>query len=182
MTLAPLGSFALKGRAETVAAYRVVSLERPAGAPATAFVGRDDELRRLMAVYDARRRGAAGAPRRAPRLARARQVAPDRRVRAPPRRRGRRSSPRTATPPAAPPSRRSPRRCARSSASTTAAAATPCARRSTRRCRGDDAERARIAAGVARAARRLAGVARGDVLRRAPLPRRARRTRGRSCW
>src|SRR5438552_1655640 len=52
VTLAPLGALALKGRAETVAAYRVVSLERPAGASATAFVGRDDELRRITAVYD----------------------------------------------------------------------------------------------------------------------------------
>ncbi len=53
VTLEPFGSLALKGRSETVAAYRVVSLERPAGAPALAFVGRDDELRRLMVVYDA---------------------------------------------------------------------------------------------------------------------------------
>src|SRR5206468_2873703 len=53
VTLAPLGALALKGRAETVAAYRVVSLERPAGASAAAFVGRDDELRRIAAVYDA---------------------------------------------------------------------------------------------------------------------------------
>src|SRR5947207_1986788 len=53
VTLAPLGARALKGRAETVAAYRVVSLERPAGTSATVFVGRDDELRRLAAVYDA---------------------------------------------------------------------------------------------------------------------------------
>src|SRR6266436_1184797 len=53
VTLAPFGVFSLKGRSETVAAYRVVSLERPAGAPATAFVGREDELRRIMAVYDA---------------------------------------------------------------------------------------------------------------------------------
>ena len=53
VTLAPFGDLALKGRSETVAAYRVVSLERPAGASATAFVGRDDELRRIMAVYDA---------------------------------------------------------------------------------------------------------------------------------
>ncbi len=52
VTLELFGSLALKGRAETVAAYRVVSLERPAGAPALAFVGRDDELRRLTAVYD----------------------------------------------------------------------------------------------------------------------------------
>src|SRR5882672_3536784 len=41
VTLAPLGTFALKGRAETVAAYRVVSLERPGGVAASAFVGRD---------------------------------------------------------------------------------------------------------------------------------------------
>jgi class 3 adenylate cyclase/tetratricopeptide (TPR) repeat protein len=60
VTLAPAGVFSLKGRAETVTAYRVVSLERPAGAAATAFVGRDDELRRITAVYDA-----AGAERRA---------------------------------------------------------------------------------------------------------------------
>ncbi|MBI1817965.1 MAG: AAA family ATPase [Deltaproteobacteria bacterium] len=53
VTLAPFGVLSLKGRAETVAAYRVVSLDRPAGAAATAFVGRDDELRRLVAVYDA---------------------------------------------------------------------------------------------------------------------------------
>jgi class 3 adenylate cyclase/tetratricopeptide (TPR) repeat protein len=53
VTLAHAGVFSLKGRAETVAAYRVVSLERPAGAAATAFVGRDDELRRMLAVYDA---------------------------------------------------------------------------------------------------------------------------------
>src|SRR5262245_60043397 len=53
VTLAPLGALALKGRAESVAAYRVVSLDRPAGASATVFVGRDDELRRITAVYDA---------------------------------------------------------------------------------------------------------------------------------
>src|SRR5213594_2113226 len=53
VTLAPFGDLTLKGRSETVAAYRVVSLDRPAGAPATAFVGRDDELRRITAVYDA---------------------------------------------------------------------------------------------------------------------------------
>jgi len=53
VTLAPFGVLSLKGRAETVAAYRVVSLERPAGAAATAFVGRDDELRRITTVYDA---------------------------------------------------------------------------------------------------------------------------------
>lgn len=63
VTLAPLGSFALKGRSETVAAWRLVSLDRPASARATAFVGRDDELRRLLAVYET----AVGAP--GPRLA-----------------------------------------------------------------------------------------------------------------
>lgn len=53
VTLELVGTLTLKGRAETVAAHRVVSLDRPAGAPALAFVGRDDELRRLTAVYDA---------------------------------------------------------------------------------------------------------------------------------
>ena len=53
VTLVQVGSFALKGRAEPVAAYRVVSLERPPGAAALPFVGREDELRRLQAVYDA---------------------------------------------------------------------------------------------------------------------------------
>src|SRR5262245_31411505 len=55
VTLAPLGPLTLRGRAETVSAYRVVSLERPGGASAVAFVGREDELRRLAAVYDAAR-------------------------------------------------------------------------------------------------------------------------------
>src|SRR5262245_31383353 len=53
VTLERLGSFALKGRAEPVTAWRVVSLEAPAGAAAPPFGGRDDELRRLAAVYDA---------------------------------------------------------------------------------------------------------------------------------
>jgi class 3 adenylate cyclase len=53
VTLEPFGVLALKGRSETVTAYRVVSLERPAGVSATPFVGRDGELRRLIAVYDA---------------------------------------------------------------------------------------------------------------------------------
>ncbi len=53
ITLAPIGALALKGRSEAVAAYRVVSLDRPAGASATPFVGREGELRRLRAVYDA---------------------------------------------------------------------------------------------------------------------------------
>ncbi len=52
VTLELLGSFALKGRSEAVRAYRVVSLERPAGAATAAFVGRDDELARLAAVYE----------------------------------------------------------------------------------------------------------------------------------
>ncbi|MEO8604768.1 MAG: adenylate/guanylate cyclase domain-containing protein, partial [bacterium] len=53
VTLEPLGSFALKGRADAVKAYRVVSLERPAGVAAAAFVGRDEELARITAVYEA---------------------------------------------------------------------------------------------------------------------------------
>jgi class 3 adenylate cyclase len=53
VTVAPFGTFALRGRSEPVAAYRVVSLERPAGAAASVFVGRDEELGRLLAVYDA---------------------------------------------------------------------------------------------------------------------------------
>src|SRR5262249_6867418 len=55
VTLAPLGPLTLRGRAETMSAYGVVSLERPGGASAVAFVGREDELRRLAAVYDAAR-------------------------------------------------------------------------------------------------------------------------------
>ncbi|HVM96458.1 MAG TPA: adenylate/guanylate cyclase domain-containing protein, partial [Candidatus Acidoferrales bacterium] len=51
-TLAPFGLLALKGRSEKVAAYRVVSLDRPVGAAATPFVGRDGELRRMMAVHN----------------------------------------------------------------------------------------------------------------------------------
>ncbi len=53
VTLEPIGVFALKGRAEGVAAYRVVSLDRPAGAAAAPFVGRDEELRRITSLYDA---------------------------------------------------------------------------------------------------------------------------------
>ena len=53
VTLEPFGVLSLKGRAGTVAAYRVVSLDRPTGPSATPFVGRDDEIRRIMAVYDA---------------------------------------------------------------------------------------------------------------------------------
>jgi class 3 adenylate cyclase/ketosteroid isomerase-like protein len=53
VTLEPVGVFALKGRAEPVAAYRVVSLERPERAAAAAFVGRESELRRLRSVFDA---------------------------------------------------------------------------------------------------------------------------------
>src|SRR5262249_34866765 len=59
VTLTSLGSVALKGRAEQVAAYRVVSLERPGGASAVAFVGRHDELARLAAGYEAATRAPA---------------------------------------------------------------------------------------------------------------------------
>ncbi|MFN2426687.1 MAG: AAA family ATPase, partial [Candidatus Binatia bacterium] len=55
ITLEPLGLVALKGRGEAVKAYRVVSLQRPVGAKAAAFVGRDDEMARLAAVYQAAR-------------------------------------------------------------------------------------------------------------------------------
>jgi class 3 adenylate cyclase len=51
VTLERLGTFALKGRAEEVEAYRVVSLEPPA-APRAAFVGRAEELTRLGTVYE----------------------------------------------------------------------------------------------------------------------------------
>src|SRR5262249_17510717 len=51
VTLTSLGPVALKGRAEQVAAYRVESLERPGGASAVAFVGRQDELARLAAAF-----------------------------------------------------------------------------------------------------------------------------------
>jgi class 3 adenylate cyclase len=53
VTLAPLGSVALKGRAEAVAAHRLVSLEPPAGAAASPFVGREEELARLERVHAA---------------------------------------------------------------------------------------------------------------------------------
>src|SRR5262249_43353943 len=53
VTLEPLGALTLKGRTETVAAYRVASLERPAATVAAAFVGRDEELRRILAVHEA---------------------------------------------------------------------------------------------------------------------------------
>src|SRR5205085_9226326 len=53
VTLEPIGEIALKGRAETVAAFRVVSLDRPAGASSAPFVGREDELRRIAALYNA---------------------------------------------------------------------------------------------------------------------------------
>jgi class 3 adenylate cyclase/tetratricopeptide (TPR) repeat protein len=52
VTLQPSGELSLKGRSETVNAYRVLSLEAPAPTTATAFVGRDDELRRISAAYD----------------------------------------------------------------------------------------------------------------------------------
>jgi len=52
VTLVPLGSFTLKGRAEPVAAFRVESLDRPEGTATAAFVGRDDELARMTRVYD----------------------------------------------------------------------------------------------------------------------------------
>ena len=83
VTLAPVGVFSLKGRAEPVAAYRVLSLERPAGAAAVAFVGRADELRRIAAVVRRRHGRARDATGRDPRHARPRQVATAGRIRPP---------------------------------------------------------------------------------------------------
>lgn len=51
VTAEKLGSFALKGRAEEVEAYRVVSLDPPSAAVIATFVGRDDEIERVTAVY-----------------------------------------------------------------------------------------------------------------------------------
>ena len=51
VTLEPHGTLALKGRAESVEAHRVVSLERPAGGVATPFLGREDEVGRMLAVW-----------------------------------------------------------------------------------------------------------------------------------
>src|SRR5262245_49640078 len=51
ITLASCGTLALKGRAESVEAHRVVSLARPAGGITTPFVGREDEVGRLLAVW-----------------------------------------------------------------------------------------------------------------------------------
>lgn len=51
VTLAAAGELALKGRADPVAAFRVVSLQAPSAAAATVFVGREHELNRLTAVY-----------------------------------------------------------------------------------------------------------------------------------
>jgi class 3 adenylate cyclase/ketosteroid isomerase-like protein/tetratricopeptide (TPR) repeat protein len=53
VTLEKLGSFGLKGRAEPVKAYRVASLERPAGTAATPFVGREEEIARIRRVFEA---------------------------------------------------------------------------------------------------------------------------------
>ncbi|MFI5315366.1 MAG: AAA family ATPase, partial [Myxococcota bacterium] len=53
VTLESLGRFAIRGRVEPVSAYRVVSLEPSESGQSTAFVGREDELRRLRAVFDA---------------------------------------------------------------------------------------------------------------------------------
>lgn len=59
VTLEPLGTFQLKGRTEAVAAFRVLSLDRPVGVFASSFVGRDTEITRLQAVFQS----AVAAPR-----------------------------------------------------------------------------------------------------------------------
>ncbi|HEY2775371.1 MAG TPA: adenylate/guanylate cyclase domain-containing protein [Candidatus Binatia bacterium] len=53
VTLEPLGSFTLRGRAEQVKAYRLVSLERPSRVATAAFVGRSMEMGRITAIFDA---------------------------------------------------------------------------------------------------------------------------------
>src|SRR2546426_4959778 len=53
VTLAPFGVFSLKGRSETVAAYRVVSLDRPAGAPPPPLPRRAGRAGRPLALSDA---------------------------------------------------------------------------------------------------------------------------------
>ena len=50
ITLEPHGLLALKGRAESVEAHRVVSLARPTGGVATPFLGREDEVGRMLAA------------------------------------------------------------------------------------------------------------------------------------
>ncbi len=52
ISLVPLGALALRGRAGAVSAYRVVSLDPPAGRETTPFVGRAAELQRLHAVVE----------------------------------------------------------------------------------------------------------------------------------
>ena len=141
--------FALKGRAEAVAAYRVESLERPAGAATAAFVGRDDEIARITAVYET----AVEKPATAlavlvgsPGLGKsrlidefARRLGERRHRRRGALRRGERRHLRAA--------RR--RRCASCSASRSARAPSRCARRSQPPRPATDAERARIAGGIA---------------------------------
>jgi class 3 adenylate cyclase/tetratricopeptide (TPR) repeat protein len=51
VTLQSIGALALKGRVEAVSAYRVVSMDPPPTARSTSFVGREDELSRLLARY-----------------------------------------------------------------------------------------------------------------------------------
>src|SRR5262249_45973125 len=58
VTLAPFGALSLKGRTEKVAASRAGPRERAARGRAVPLAGREDELRRLMAVCD----GALAAP------------------------------------------------------------------------------------------------------------------------
>ena len=150
VTLAPLGSVTLKGRAEAVAAYRLVSLEPPAGRGGRAVRRPRERAGAARGGVRRGRRDAGHAARRAARLAGSREVSLDRRARGAGTRTARRSSPRIATRPAVRRSRRSRRCCAASSASTTALPAMRCARRSSAAlAAGDEGERARIAGGIA---------------------------------
>ena len=82
VTLEAAGEFSLKGRTGAVAAHRVVSLESPTIAAATPFVGRDDELRRILATQSSTAVGQRGEARGRGGLARSRQVEVDGRGRA----------------------------------------------------------------------------------------------------
>ena len=78
MTLDLFGVLALRGRSETVTAYRVVSLDRPAATATIPFVGRDAELRRVAAVYEsavARRRARCAMVLGSPGLGKSRLIA-----------------------------------------------------------------------------------------------------------
>ena len=149
VTLEPLGSFALKGRSERGRGVSRRLARASAGAAKAAFVGRDEELARLAAVYETAVEKPAAALAvllGSPGLGKsrlidefARRLGDGATVLSRALRRGGRRDLRAA--------RRT--RCASGSASRTARAPRRCAPRSRRSLPADDAERARIAGGVA---------------------------------